>query len=183
MENNLTMISDKLSNYEVSLERQGEPEIPAAISIVGAGNWLVNHDSVGPRVLELARGRYGDTVELCETGSAGLALLDHLHGQDLMIIVDACTLGGKPGTIKVVDPAEYSASPSHNVSIHQINPFETLAVAKQIYPDQVPDRILLVLVETGNINELELERACSEVMELLDREIEARPDALEADAR
>ncbi len=177
---NLPMLSNNLHHGVVEHEFLGDQNRFAAVSIVGAGNWLISHDSVGLRVLELARERYGETVELCEVGSAGLALLDHLHGQELMIIVDACTLGGSPGTIKIVTP-DYDDTPSHNVSVHQINPFETLAVAKHLYPDQVPERILFVLVETENINDRQLETACHEVIEILDREIVAWQGNLDVD--
>jgi hydrogenase maturation protease len=142
------------------------------VTIIGAGNWLVSVDTVGPCVLELVQNRYGQAVELCNMGSAGLVLLDHLHGQELMIVVDACILGGYPGRIHVLEPNLHH--PGGDVSsVHQIGPLETLTIAKHFYPEQMPKRILLILVETAGIDTDTQQAACQQVVAILDREIEA----------
>jgi hypothetical protein len=38
-------------------------------------------------------------------------------------------------------------------SVHQIGPREALAVASRLYPDEMPESIRLVLVETGGLDE------------------------------
>lgn len=142
------------------------------VAVVGAGNWLIFQDRLGPRVLERIAGRYGPEVEIFSAGSAGLALLDCLAGQQLMLIVDACALGGQPGEIHraELDPDTLTATAA--ASTHQLGPLETLAVAKHLYPDQLPLRILLILVETQGIDDATEEEACRQVVSLLDTEIE-----------
>jgi Ni,Fe-hydrogenase maturation factor len=88
---------------------ESSPENPevarAPISVAGAGNWLVPWDRIGPRVLELLEGRFpGSDVELVDLGSTGLALLDSLRAQELLILVDASSLGGAPGLIRELSP-------------------------------------------------------------------------------
>ncbi len=142
------------------------------ISIVGAGNWLISYDKIGPQVLELVEGRYGSEVELCNIGSAGLALLDYLHGQELMLVVDACLQGNQPGEICIVEPCLDTLN-MNITSVHQIGPLETLTFAKRLFPERMPLRIRLILVETNGIDDKKEAIACQEVLAILDREIEA----------
>ncbi|MFW6325096.1 MAG: hydrogenase maturation protease [Desulfovibrionales bacterium] len=142
-----------------------------AISIVGAGNWIVCHDRIGPLVLERCSGRYGPEVELFNSGSAGLSLLDCLNGQDLLLVVDACQCGGGNGEIHVL---EFSALPdtAHGPSIHQIGPVETLKVAEHLYPEKMPRKVLFILVETDGLDEDGLESACDRILPVLDKAVE-----------
>ena len=143
----------------------------APVAVVGAGNWLVASDRAGPRVLESIRGRYGPDVAVRDMGSAGLALLDHLHGQELMCLVDACILGGPPGRVHVSEPS-FEGTLTPVGSLHQIGPLETLTIAARLYPEQMPKRVVLIGVETEGIDDRTEELACEEAVAILDREIE-----------
>lgn len=142
------------------------------VTIVGAGNWLISIDRIGSCVLELISERYDQAVELCNVGNAGLALLDHLHSQELMIVVDACVLGGDPGQIYTLEP-DLSQPGGSGGSVHQIGPLETLAIAKHFYPRQMPRRVLLIMVETAGIDDETQQMACQQVVAILDREVAA----------
>ena len=142
------------------------------VAVVGAGNWLIFQDRLGPRVIERIAGRYGPEVEIFNAGSAGLALLDCIAGQQLMLIVDACALGGQPGEIHQMEYDPDAPTATAGASVHQLGPLETLAVAKHLYPDQLPLRILLILVETQGIDDATEDEACRQVVSLLDREVE-----------
>ncbi|MFP4315915.1 MAG: hydrogenase maturation protease [Desulfovibrionales bacterium] len=152
-----------MSPYEHS--HQGPP-----ITIVGAGNWLVSCDRIGPRVLQLCQRRYGSGVELFDSGSAGLALLDCIRGQDLLMVVDACKHGGPSGEITIRE-MDFISDLTHGPSVHQIGPLETLVVARHLYPERLPRRVLLVMVETEGMMESDLDSVCRRVIALLDREI------------
>lgn len=145
----------------------------APVSIVGAGHWMLTHDRVGPRVLELLAGRYDEArIELCEAGTSGLGLLDFMRGQELMVIVDACILGKEPGTIEFGEP-DFDAPVGRESSVHQLGPVETLQVARHLQPEILPQQTLLVLVETDGIDEETHERACQEVVGRLDEYLTA----------
>ncbi|OAD20037.1 methyl viologen-reducing hydrogenase maturation protease [Candidatus Thiomargarita nelsonii] len=116
--------------------------------------------------------RYGPEVELCDIGSGGLALLDHLHSQELMIVVDACFQGKPPGEICVMEP-NLDTQTMDVTSVHQIGPLETLAVAKRLFQEKMPQRILLIIVETNGIDDKTEKAACQQVVAILDMEIEA----------
>ena len=149
-----------------------DPGHRAPVAVVGAGNWLIASDRTGPRVLERIRGRYGPEVSIRDMGSAGLALLDHLHGQELMCLVDACILGGPPGHIHVSEPS-FDGIPDPVGSVHQIGPIETLTIAARLYPEKMPKRVVLIGVETEGIDDRTEEIACKDAVAALDREIES----------
>jgi hydrogenase maturation protease len=148
------------------------------VTVAGVGNWLVCQDRVGPRVLEMAAGRYGEDVELADIGSGGLALLDHLHGQNLLVVVDACFGRGQPGDVVVIDVEQIAAATSPTV--HQIGPAEALLIARHLQPETMPQRTVLLLAETGELDESQLDTACERVMAELDaliREAHSAPAA------
>lgn len=153
----------------------------APVAVVGAGNWLVASDRVGPRVLERIRGRYGPEVAIRNMGSAGLALLDHLHGQELMFLVDACLLGGPPGRVHVSE-LSFEGTPMSVGSIHQIGPLETLTIAARLYPERMPKRAILIGIETEGMDDRTEEIACEEAVAILDGEIEGWRRTREATA-
>jgi len=153
---------------------------PPRITIVGAGNPLLACDRVGPEVLDRIAGRYGPEVELCSVGAAGLALLDHLHGQELLVVIDACVGAGDPERVRVVEP-DLERPAARETSVHQIGPFETLAAARHLYPTLMPRAIRFILVETDDMDAHAEEAACLRVVSLLDREL-ARLEPPAADA-
>jgi hydrogenase maturation protease len=143
--------------------------VPGVI-VAGSGNWLLGHDRVGPRVLAMIDERYSQQVEICDLGTSALALLDHLHGQDLLVIVDACVGYGAAGEVLVMEP-DLETTPGRGTSVHQIGPTEALVVASHLEPQSMPKRVLLILVETGGLTEIQERMACEQVVEVLDREI------------
>jgi len=146
---------------------QGPP-----VTVVGAGNWMLTHDRIGPAVLENIKGRYGPQVELRTVGTHGLGLLDELRGQDLLLVVDACILGGDPGQVHVMDP-DLEAPMGRQSSVHQIGPLEVLALCSRLTPEALPGRTRLLLVESEGLSEQGEQEACARVVAELDREIAA----------
>jgi hydrogenase maturation protease len=137
------------------------------ILVAGAGNWLLGEDRIGPRMLEAVSLRYGGDVELVDIGTTALALLDRLDAQDLVIVVDACVGIGRPGSILVTEPDPLlTGGPS--TSIHQIGPLEALAVARELDRGRMPERVVLILVETAGLDALRETEVVARVTEVLD---------------
>jgi hydrogenase maturation protease len=145
---------------------------PCPVSIAGAGNWLVPHDAIGPRVIEHVSQRYGSDVELLDIGSSALGLLDHLHGQDLLVVVDAGLYDAPPGEVRLVDP-DLASPPAPALSVHQIGPLEALSAAKLICPERLPQRTLLLLVQTEGLDHEGEEATLRRVTRALDRVVGA----------
>lgn len=143
---------------------------PIRISIVGIGRSDVLEDDVGPRVIDGLRRRGCDVmpsayaVSLRDIGTTPLALLDHLDGQDLLLLVDACTLGLAPATIVEFEP-NCAIENDAIASTHQLDAFAALTITAYLYPDQLPKRTVVMVVETEGISIRQLEAACAAVVE------------------
>lgn len=148
--------------------REGVP----AVSVVGCGNWQVRPDRIGPRVLAALAARAPAGVELADVGTTLLGLLDRLHGQELLVLVDACVGRAAPGTVEVVDPAPGTAIPPR-ATLHQIGPLETLAIARELYPELCPRRTRLVLIETGGLGPEAEAEVCARALAAIETEIGA----------
>lgn len=131
---------------------------------------MVRADRVGPRVLAVLGSRPSPDVELCDVGTTVLGLLDRLRGQELLILVDACAGRGEPGEVRVVEPALVAAD--RPPSSHQIGPVDTLVVARELYPERLPGRLLFVQVETGGLGPTEEDAVCERAVAVVEREIE-----------
>jgi hydrogenase maturation protease len=143
-----------------------------SIAVVAVGNRMVFGDQIGPKVLDAARGRYGPEVALIDAGSACFSLLDCIEKQDLMLVVDACNAGGAPGEIRVRDAAAVSwPEISAGTGLHQIGPLETMAIARRLFPERLPRRLLFILVETNHIDDARMNTASRQVLTVIDREI------------
>lgn len=150
-----------------------------AIAIVGSGHWWVASDRVGPTVLEKLEGRYGADVQVNDIGTSAFGLLECLDNQDLMLIVDACARGGAPGEIYVTRPDLENSVPC-TPGLHQIGPMETLMVAKHLYPQKLPNIIVLILVETEGLEPSKLDIVCQQVVSVIDGFVENPISAEEA---
>lgn len=78
------------------------------VSIVGLGNVLLGDDGFGCLAVEGFRCEYecGSEVEVIDLGTPGLDLAPYLYGRDLVVIVDAVTADGKPGTVRTYNESD-----------------------------------------------------------------------------
>ncbi len=141
-----------------------------SVAIVGSGNWWVFSDRVGPMVMQRLHGRYGPGVAIYDISTCAFALLECLHHQDLMVLVDACSKGGAPGEIFVTSP-DLEAPLQDMPTLHQVGPVETLMVARHLYPQTLPKAISLVLIETEGLEEGALESVCQQAVSTVDQQI------------
>lgn len=162
-------------------------DAPAArVAVVGCGNWLQREDRVGPRILAHLAGRLGPDVAIEDVGVSGLGLLDRLHGQELVVLVDACLSGAPAGTVTVGEPA-VDLPLTRPTSTHQVGPLESLAVVRELFPERLPRRIVLVQVETAGLDDEGERVACHRAAGSVEREIAAwraglaRPSAVPAE--
>jgi hydrogenase maturation protease len=125
----------------------------APILVLGLGNPESGDDGLGPvLVKELAKQyRYiGGFVEFVDGGTQGLALLSSVAGRQAIVVLDAVSAGGRPGTVSVLtgsDVLRYATS--HPSSSFEGNVGELLATAA--YLGDLPDRCYLVGVEPGSL--------------------------------
>ncbi|MBA3670512.1 MAG: hydrogenase maturation protease [Gemmatimonadaceae bacterium] len=121
--------------------------------IAGFGNVLRGDDGFGVEVLRRLgdRGVASGDVELLDVGTGGIRLAQELiTTYDRLIIVDATTRGGVPGTVYslVVD----GVRPTREIDMHSAVPSRALEVAQAFGP--LPREIYLVGCEPEEVEKL-----------------------------
>jgi hydrogenase maturation protease len=154
------------------------------ILVAGFGNVLRGDDGFGVEVIRRLREsdlRRAD-VALMEVGTAGIGLAQELlTPRDRLIIVDAMTRGGRPGSVYVTEVK--SVEPATDVDLHLAVPARALAVAKAL--GALPGEVFIVGCEPTEVDELTTEltapvaaavdTALEHVRRLLDLEPAADP--------
>jgi len=101
--------------------------------VLGLGNVLLKDEGVGVRVVEALRALpLPPGIDLCDGGTASLALLDVLDGRQKIVVVDAVDTGAVPGTIVRLTAADFLARPAVRVSLHELGFAETLQAAQRM---------------------------------------------------
>ncbi len=121
--------------------------------IAGFGNVLRGDDGFGVAVVRRLgeRGVASDTVELLDVGTGGIRLAQELLNPfDRLIIVDATTRGGAPGTVYTL--AVERVEPTLEIDMHTAVPSRALEVAQAFGP--LPPEIFLVGCEPVDVDEL-----------------------------
>lgn len=160
--------------------------------IAGFGNVLRGDDAFGIEVIHrleaLGVGRVGRTgvqtsIELMEVGTGGIRLAQELLTPcDCLIIADAVTRGGAPGTVYVLEVE--SVELVNAVDMHVAIPSQALSVAQAL--GVLPPRVFLVGCEPLVVDELvwdisapvraAVDVAVARIQDLLDRlDASARP--------
>jgi hydrogenase maturation protease len=119
------------------------------------GNGLVADDAAGGAVFDqLTAQGLPDDVRLEQLGTGGLALLDCLDGEPLLIVVDAVQFGAEPGTVHVLDWDDVPVSRGAAVSAHGIGVREAIDAGRLVYPERMPTRVVLIGIEGACFNQL-----------------------------
>lgn len=123
--------------------------------IAGFGNVLRGDDGFGVEVLRrlAKRGVASESVELLDVGTGGIRLAQELMTPtpfDRLIIVDATTRGGAPGSVYTLAVDE--VRPTLEIDMHTTVPSRALEVAQAFGP--LPPSIYLVGCEPASVDEL-----------------------------
>ena len=124
--------------------------------IAGFGNVLRGDDGFGVEVLRRLgeRGVACESVELLDVGTGGIRLAQELMSPfDRLIIIDAATRGGLPGTVYTLAIDE--VRPTREIDMHTTVPSRALEVAQALGP--LPAQIFLVGCEPASVDELTTE--------------------------
>lgn len=127
-----------------------------ATLIVCIGNELVADDAVGHEVyLKLSSMELPAGARVEFTGVGGVALLDRLTGnEETMIVVDAVQFGSAAGTIHCLPWDEVPTGNNSAISAHGIGLKETITVGRLLYPEKVPENIVLIGIEGRCFNRM-----------------------------
>jgi len=123
--------------------------------VAGFGNVLRGDDGFGVEVIRrLRKSETRPDVELMEVGTAGLRLAQELlTSYDRLIIVDAMTRGGAPGSVYVTEVQDVESAA--DIDMHLAIPARALAVAKAL--GGLPRQVFIVGCEPAEVDELTME--------------------------
>ena len=142
--------------------------------VAGFGNVLRGDDGFGVEVVRRLgeRGVASESVELLDVGTGGIRLAQELMSPfDRLIIVDATTRGGVPGSVYTLAVDE--VRPTREIDMHTTVPSRALEVAQALGP--LPPAIYLVGCEPASVDDLttELSPAVAAAVDRAIQEIEA----------
>jgi hydrogenase maturation protease len=121
--------------------------------IAGFGNVLRGDDGFGVAVVRrlAERGALGGSVALLDVGTGGIRLAQELMSPfDRLIIVDASTRGGSPGTVYTLVIED--VQPTREIDMHTAVPSRALEVARALGP--LPAEIFFVGCEPASVDDL-----------------------------
>ena len=126
------------------------------VVVLGIGNIILSDEGVGVRAAEALEATYElpDYVEVIDGGTAGMELLGPLSGVDLLLVLDAVTAGGAPGTIVKLAGREVPVFFRSKLSPHQVSICDVLAGLE--FSGELPRDLVLIGVEPESM-ELGLE--------------------------
>ncbi|MDH4100677.1 MAG: HyaD/HybD family hydrogenase maturation endopeptidase [Nitrospirota bacterium] len=101
------------------------------VLVLGIGNILLKDEGAGIRAVEFLRETYPlpASVSCRDGGTGGPLLTTLLSSYDHVIIIDAMTRDGKPGSIYRVAGEELSSLPPAMATVHQISIRDVLELA------------------------------------------------------
>ena len=128
---------------------------PRGAVVACIGNGLVADDAAGGAVFDhLSLCGLPALTRLEQLGTGGLALLDYLEGEPTLVVVDAVQLGAAPGTVHVLEWDQVPVSRGAAVSAHGIGVREAIEAGRQLYPERMPSRVVLVGIEGACFDQL-----------------------------
>ncbi|MBU4557054.1 MAG: HyaD/HybD family hydrogenase maturation endopeptidase [Actinobacteria bacterium] len=111
-----------------------ETDAPERILVLGIGNILMKDEGVGCRVVEelFARYEFPDNVDIDDSGTMGMMILNLLRQYDFVLIVDAVNGTGYPGGSVVRLAPEDIANNQVMHSLHDLRFVDVLQAAELI---------------------------------------------------
>ncbi|RKX57020.1 MAG: hydrogenase HupD [Thermodesulfobacteriota bacterium] len=135
--------------------------------ILGIGNVLLSDEGVGVKVVQDLKAQYNfpEGVELIDGGVGSFSLLSYIESAKKLIVVDAISGGGPPGTIYKFKIYKFKDKniPYHiieKISLHEISFSDILNLAK--LRDKYPEETVIIGIEPHS---LEFKIGLTEIVE------------------
>ena len=148
--------------------------------ILGIGNSILGDDGVGVRVAqELNAQIKNENVDVRDVNVDGLNLLEIIIGYDKLVVVDAImTEEGDVGEIYRLKPERIGDPSRSAISPHHFNLATTLEVGKKLFPDEMPEEVVVYAVKAENVTSVtekmtnKMREAVPEVVRLVMEELD-----------
>ncbi len=120
------------------------------MTVIGVGNRLRSDDAVGPMLIDALSMLPNHDLELVDAGSDAIGILEYLENRQKVIIVDACSMGRKPGSLVC-----FAASEAHLIldqdpmSLHGLGLAEALQMGESL--QMFPEDLKIIGIEPDSI--------------------------------
>jgi hydrogenase maturation protease len=102
------------------------------VLIVGIGNLLLSDEGVGVHAVRcLAQQELPPGIEVLDGGTSGADLVDHLEGRTKVVVIDAASGDGPPGTVYRCKAHELIEQQG-GLSLHEFGLADSLNMAMQL---------------------------------------------------
>ena len=103
------------------------------VIILGVGNLILKDEGVGVHaVKELENTKLPPGVVAIDGGTATMDLLSVIHESERIIVIDALSSGGEPGTIYRCFPEDLMDADEKPLSLHQVDLLDVMLMARQL---------------------------------------------------
>ncbi len=153
------------------------------IVLIGIGQKLRGDDAVGPEVVQAWERAYPEhakriRVEISQL--PGLELLGLFGDAQVAILVDAVQSGAQPGTVHVTGLDQVVSFGAGSGSVHGFGVAETLALGRQVDPDSIPEKVIILGIEAkgmalGEPISAEVQRSIPKAVEKIEGILEQYP--------
>jgi hydrogenase maturation protease len=124
-------------------------ESRASVLIVGIGNLLLSDEGVGVHAVRgLAQQVLPPGVEVLDGGTSGADLVDHLEGRTKVIVIDAASGDGPPGTVYRCEARELIEQEG-SLSLHEFGLADSLHMAERL--GCAPQRVIVLGVQPATL--------------------------------
>jgi hydrogenase maturation protease len=127
---------------KIFVERRG------ATIVIGCGNLLCGDDAAGPMLIRRLRDRrLPASIRRFDAATDAISVIDAIRGMDRVILVDACSSGAEPGTIREVSGSEAEDIPPARIAVHSVRWNHALAGARRMLGPGYPHEVNVWLIE------------------------------------
>lgn len=117
--------------------------------ILGIGNLLLSDEGIGVHaVRELAERGLPAGVEVLDGGTSGADLIDALADRPKIVVIDAASGDGHPGTIYRCEARDLMEQ-EHALSLHEFGLIDSLRMAEQL--GCAPRRVIVLGVQPATL--------------------------------
>ena len=123
------------------------------IKLLGLGHYLRGDEEIGLELVKRWKADHASKfpaaqIETDVLESPGVNLLGAIAGLDAAVLVDAVVSGAPTGTVTVFSEQDLEVFGAGSGSVHGWGAAETLALGRQLIPEDLPATIILVGVES-----------------------------------
>ncbi|MBN2426259.1 MAG: hydrogenase maturation protease [Calditrichaceae bacterium] len=123
------------------------------LKIIGLGSELRGDDRIGPEIIKSLRKMELDLpVKLYNVGSDAFSIIEHLIGEEPVLIVDCAKMGKKPGSVQKLNIDEVNLHVvDRSLSLHGMSFAEAYRLAKSM-GKVAPCSLIAIEPEQVNFN-------------------------------